>query len=77
MLLLLCKDSSGLCNLRAAGEQIRVWLSPGTEAGPAGIIFGTHGARAGLCVASFIWGKINNKMTLEVEFFVFWLSLKR
>lgn len=50
---------------------------PGQRVGPAEIIFGTHGARAGLCVASFIWGKINNKMTLEVEFFIFWLSLKR
>jgi len=40
---------------------------PGQRAGPAGIIFGLHGARAGLCAASFIWGEINNKMPLEVE----------
>lgn len=49
----------------------------GQRAGPAGIIFGDHEARAGLCVASFILGKINKKMTLEVEFFIFLLSLKR
>lgn len=38
------------------------WV-PGQRAGPAEIIFGTHAARAGLCVASFILGKINKKMT--------------